>query len=126
MRRAKSRADRRCAIRYPLAAVLNPLRWLQARRETPVPLVLYTKRGCCLCDQMKSALAAARLSRPYELSEVDIETDARLNELYGRSIPVLAIGGRVAFKGRIGAGELERKFERLAREWSSGREAQES
>ncbi len=91
-----------------------------------MPLVLYTKRGCCLCDEMKAELERARLPRPFALSEVDIEADARLTELYGRSIPVLEIGGRVAFKGRIGAGELERKFERLAREWSSGREAQES
>ncbi len=106
--------------------MLNPLRWLKARRQAPVPLVLYTKRGCCLCDEMKDQLARARLSRPYELSEVDIEADARLSELYGRSIPVLEIGGRVAFKGRIGAGELERKFERLAHAWSSGASAEES
>lgn len=96
--------------------MLNPLRWFEARRTTPARLVLYTKPGCCLCDEMKAQIARAQLSRPIELVEVDIERDAQLLERYGRSIPVLEICGRVAFKGRLDPREFERKFERLARE----------
>ena len=40
-----------------------------------------------------------------------------LVERFGESIPVLEIGGRVAFKGRLEAGGLERKFRRLAEAW---------
>lgn len=87
-----------------------------------MPLVLYSKPGCCLCDDMKAELLRARLPWRFELREVDIERDERLLARWGRSIPVLEIGGRVAFKGRIGAGELERKFERLARAWQAGGE----
>jgi glutaredoxin len=82
----------------------------------PVPLVLYTRPGCHLCDEMKSELGRARPSRELVLSEVDIETDPELEERFGRSIPVLEIAGRVAFKGRLTAADFERKLERIAGE----------
>ena len=41
---------------------------------------------------------------------------------HGRSIPVLEIAGRVAFKGKLTSAELERKLERRARELESAAE----
>jgi hypothetical protein len=76
----------------------------------PVPVRLYSRPGCHLCDVMKA-----------ELEEVDIDRDDDLRRRFGHSIPVLEIGGRVAFKGRLTASELERKFERLAGEWDAAR-----
>lgn len=76
--------------------------------------MLYTKRDCPLCDEMKRELARARARFPLELEEVDIERDPELLRRHGRSIPVLEIAGRVAFKGRLQAADLER---RLARAW---------
>lgn len=93
------------------------LRSGSARDREPVPVVLYTRSRCCLCDLLKQELARAQVARPYRLSEVDIDTDPRLAERFGRSIPVLEIGGRVAFKGRMTAEEFQRKFARLAAEW---------
>ncbi len=83
------------------------------RSTTPVPLVLYTRPGCHLCDVMKGQIASARLEREVQLTEVSIETDPELEERYGRSIPVLEIAGRVAFKGRLEVADLERKFARI-------------
>ena len=77
--------------------------------------MLYTRAGCCLCDEMKAQIERARVARPWTLTEVDIDGDDALREAYERSIPVLVIGGRVAFKGRLTTAEFERKFERLAR-----------
>ena len=94
------------------------------RRRTdpypPVPVVLYTRPGCHLCEVMKAQLEAARLSA-HELREVDISTDAELETAHGRSIPVLEVGGRVAFKGRLDPELLPRKFERLAEAWRRSR-----
>jgi predicted DCC family thiol-disulfide oxidoreductase YuxK len=78
-----------------------------------VPLVLYTRPGCHLCDEMKAEIARADLGRPYELREVNIDTDPALAARFGLSIPVLEIAGRVAFKARLERAELERKFARL-------------
>ena len=87
----------------------------------PVPLTLYTRADCPLCDELKRELERARVDRPWTLTEVDIETDPALTEAHGSSIPVLEIGGRTAFKGRMTAAEFERKFARLARAWAEAR-----
>ena len=88
----------------------------------PVPLVLYTRPGCHLCEVMKAQLAAVRLPE-HTLGEVDITGDAALEARHGHSIPVLTIGGRTAFKGRLDPAELPRKFERLAAAWRADGEA---
>ena len=93
----------------------------RAGAQEPLSVVLYTREGCCLCDEMKAAIERARadaagsLARvPFELREVDIDTDPALVERYGLSIPVLEIDGRAAFKGRLSPEDLARKLARRA------------
>lgn len=100
-----------------MAAFLD--RW----RSRPVPLVLYTAPDCGLCEELKRELSRAQVSRRYELREVDVHSDPELEARHGRSIPVLEIAGRVAFKGRASAEEFQRKFERIAAEWERAGEA---
>jgi hypothetical protein len=83
-------------------------------REPEPALVLYTRAGCHLCELMKSELEAAGLARPGSLREVDVDRAPELRERFGAVVPVLAIGGRVAFRGRIRPGTLRRRFARLA------------
>jgi len=85
-------------------------------RSGPRVLELYTRDGCHLCDEMKQAVRAAGLGDRVTLREIDIAGDPALEHAYGRSIPVLAIDGRVAFKGRLTPAELKRKLDRYARE----------
>ena len=73
-------------------------------------LVLYSKPGCHLCDEMKHVLDRVRARRPFALSEVDISTDPDLLARYGLEIPVLEIDGRKAAKYRITERELEEKL----------------
>ena len=87
-------------------------------RPEPVPLTLYSRPGCHLCELMLAQIESARVSRPFRVTEVNIDTDPELQRRFSRSIPVLEIGGRVAFKGRLEAREFAAKFERLAGEWS--------
>jgi hypothetical protein len=65
---------------------------------------------------MKSEIARAGLEDHFRLVEVDIESDPRLQEAHGQSIPVLSIDGRPAFKGRLTAAELRRKLDRRIRD----------
>lgn len=91
--------------------------WPFARPERPpVPLVLYTRAGCGLCDEMLAVIERTPLGRAHVLSQVDITSDPELLAAYSRSIPVLSIAGRIAFKGRMDADAFRRKFARLARE----------
>jgi hypothetical protein len=97
--------------------------WLLGRRDpASVPLVLYSRPGCHLCDEMEEEVRRARVSFPWTLTKVDISRDPALEAQYGQSIPVLWIGGRKAFKGRMSAVEYVRKFERLAQEWQRAKE----
>jgi hypothetical protein len=82
-------------------------------RAAPVPMILYTRPGCGLCVEMKAEIERARLERPYTLTEVDIDGDEELVRRYGESIPVLTIAGKLAFKGRLSAAELRKKFQRI-------------
>jgi len=91
------------------------------RRREPVPLALYTRRRCTLCDRMREEIARARLGRAIRLELVDVDQDPELARRYGTRVPVLAIGGRVAFEGKLTAAELERDFARLAAEWERAR-----
>lgn len=75
-------------------------------------VVLYTKTGCCLCDDAKEALALARALVEFSLREVDIESDPALFAAHRHDIPVIEIDGRRAFKHRVSA---DRLIERLSR-----------
>ena len=71
-----------------------------------VRVVLYTKRDCGLCHEMKAAMKSAGCDELYTLEEVDIEQDAGLFELYRYEIPVLFINGVEAFRHRLVADEF--------------------
>lgn len=60
--------------------------------------VLYTKADCSLCDKAKAELDLFRRECEFELTLVDIESDAALFEKHKHDIPVLEINGREAAK----------------------------
>jgi glutaredoxin len=66
-----------------------------------VRVVLYTRPGCHLCEEMKLEMSNAGCDGIYHLEEIDIETDAELFERYQYEIPVLLINGVEAFRHRL-------------------------
>ena len=64
-------------------------------------VILYSKPGCHLCDEMKAEIAKANCAGLYELHEINIESDAELFARYRNDIPVLSINGAEAFKHRL-------------------------
>ena len=75
-------------------------------------LLLYTRKDCCLCEEMKSTLRQVADRIPFALEEIDVDTSAGLQERYGDEVPVLLINGRKAFKYRLTAKELEKTLKR--------------
>ena len=55
-------------------------------------VVLYTKEGCGLCDEVKAELAALAADYPHTLTEIDITTQPGLFQKYRYTIPVVHIG----------------------------------
>jgi len=74
-------------------------------------VTLYTRAGCCLCDDAKHVLEAARTRAGFEFEEIDIDADANLRRLYNDEVPVVAINGRKAFKYKVTEADLLKKLE---------------
>ncbi len=74
-------------------------------------VTLYGKPGCCLCDEAKDAIKAARLDRDFELHEVDISLDPALHREYGERIPVVEIDGEEAFELTLDPGALRDRLD---------------
>jgi len=77
-------------------------------------LKLYTRKDCCLCEEMKAILAQVVRRIPLVIEEIDVDTSADFREKYGNEVPVLFINGRKAFKYRWTAKELEQRLKREA------------
>ena len=76
------------------------------------PLVtLYTRMGCCLCDNAKTVLMEARRRAEFRYEERDIDADADLRRLYNEEVPVIAINGAPVFRYSV---DLEALLHRLA------------
>lgn len=73
-------------------------------------VTLYTRQGCCLCEDAKRVLEAARARAVFELEEVDIDRDAGLRARYDHEVPVIVIDGKKAFKYRVNAEEFLKKL----------------
>ena len=71
-------------------------------------LIIYSRPGCHLCDEMKAVVRRVSASVPISLEEIDISGDTELERVYGLEIPVLLADGKKVAKYRIGEGELLR------------------
>jgi glutaredoxin len=77
----------------------------------PREVTLYTRPGCHLCEEAKTAIAPLLREFGAALCEVDIENDAVLEERYGWDIPVIFIGARKAAKHRVDLEQFRRQLQ---------------
>jgi glutaredoxin len=74
-------------------------------------VTLYTRPGCHLCEEAKTAIAPLLREFDAVLREVNIENDAALEERYGLDIPVIFIGARKAAKHRVNVEQFRRQLQ---------------
>jgi glutaredoxin len=74
-------------------------------------VILYSRPGCCLCDDARAVLDRVRLGRPFDLQERDIDGDEQLLRSYLERIPVITIDGVEAFELFVSESELERRLD---------------
>jgi glutaredoxin len=77
----------------------------------PLDVTLYTRPGCHLCDEAKSAIAPLLGEFGAVLREVNIDSDPVLKERYGSDIPVIFIGQRKAAKHRVDLEQFRRQLQ---------------
>ena len=73
-------------------------------------VTLYTRAGCCLCDDAKQVITAARRQVDFDYTEIDIDGDPDLVRLYGHEVPVITIDRRKAFKYKVNLNDLLKKL----------------
>ena len=75
-------------------------------------VVLYTRTGCCLCDEARTVLVRVQGRHPaaFAWQERDIDSDDRLQLAYLERIPVVTIDGEEAFDLQLDESELEQRL----------------
>ena len=71
-------------------------------------VIIYSKPGCHLCDDAKTAIQAAGCDEEYGLEEINIETDPDLLRRYRFEIPVITIDGVEVFSNRVSPEEFKK------------------
>ncbi|MGE0405238.1 MAG: glutaredoxin family protein [Candidatus Korobacteraceae bacterium] len=73
-------------------------------------VVLYTRKGCHLCDEVKDSLNRVSRQARFQLQEIDIDTDPELVRQFNDEIPVVFVRGRKAFKYHLKEEEFLRRL----------------
>jgi glutaredoxin len=80
-------------------------------------VTVYTRAQCCCCDNALSLLNDYQRRLGFTLEVVDVDSDPSLVALYDTTVPVVAVDGKVRFKGKVNPF----LFERLLQGESRGR-----
>jgi glutaredoxin len=76
-----------------------------------IEVVVYSKPGCCLCDEVKEKLKRLQASHVFNLREVNILEDPEAHLRFKEEIPVVLINGKKAFKYYLDEKQFLKKLE---------------
>jgi glutaredoxin len=82
--------------------------WLTNRGASERAVVIYTRKGCHLCEEAEQILEQARQRHAFTLTRIDVDTDPELVKQHGLCVPVVLVEGQVRFRGRVNRVLLER------------------
>jgi glutaredoxin len=74
-------------------------------------VVLYSRPGCCLCDEARAVIERVRSRRPFTLEERNVDQDDELHRAYLERIPVVTVDGAEAFELFVDEAELSRRID---------------
>ena len=73
----------------------------------PLRVTLYTRELCCCCQTAREVLAEYQQAGAIEVTEVDA-VDPALEAKIGPTVPVIAVEGKVRFRGEVNRVLLDR------------------
>jgi glutaredoxin len=94
-------------------------------RAEHLTFTVYTRSQCCCCHKAIDLLRDYQRRYGFQIHEVDIDTDPELVAKYNTEVPVVAVDGKVRFRGLVNEALLERLLtaeSRSARAPSADRE----
>jgi glutaredoxin len=77
-------------------------------RSEHLTFTVYTRVQCCCCHKALDLLKDFQRGHGFQITEVDIDADAELVAKYGNEVPVVAVNGKVRFRGVVNPALLER------------------
>jgi glutaredoxin len=77
----------------------------------PREITMYTREGCHLCDEAKTAMTPLLAEFNAKLREVDIDDDPILLERYNDDVPVIFVGALLFAQHRIDPALLRHRLE---------------
>ena len=86
-------------------------RWVRPRLRVNVrhlEVTVYTRAQCCCCHKALEVLETYQSRHGFVLEVVHIDTDPDLVAQHGLTVPVVAIDGKVRFRGVVNPVLLER------------------
>jgi glutaredoxin len=92
-------------LEIPHFPALKSLRMPESRT-----VVVYSRKGCHLCEVVKESLSKLSRRGGFTWQEVDVDMDSELRRQYNDEVPVVFIDGRKAFKYRMDEREFLRRL----------------
>ena len=86
-------------------------RWVRPRLKVNVAhldVTVYTREHCCCCHKAIDLLETYRRRHRFTMRTLDIDNDSLLVGRYDTTVPVVAVGGKVRFKGVVNPVLFER------------------
>ena len=77
-------------------------------RAQHLTFTVYTRAQCCCCHKALDLLMEAQRHHGFRIVEVDIDGEPELVAKYNTEVPVVAVDGKVRFRGVVNPALLER------------------
>ena len=81
---------------------------------------VYSRAQCCCCHRHSTCSGRPSGATGFAIEEVDIDSDPVLVSKYGTEVPVVAVNGKVRFRGVVNPALLERLLLAESRNPSTG------
>ncbi|HKU20434.1 MAG TPA: glutaredoxin family protein [Terriglobales bacterium] len=75
-------------------------------------VVLYSRKGCHLCEIVKESLSKLSRQTQFSWQEIDVDSNDNLRRQFTDEVPVVFIDGKKAFKYRMNEQDFLRKLAR--------------
>lgn len=76
----------------------------------PREVVVYSRKGCHLCEIVKETLTKLERRGGFQWREIDVDSNEDLRRQFTDEVPVVFIDGRKAFKYRMDEREFLRRL----------------
>ena len=96
--------------RSPAAGTNPPTLAKLTTMSEPRQVVLYSRKGCHLCEIVKETLTKLHRRGGFTWQDVDVDSDEQLRRQFTDEVPVVFIDGRKAFKYRMDESDFLRKL----------------